>query len=291
MTGLTLPRLLKDKKSAVRQILPLAVRKPLAAWIGRQEWLPARHWWSVELVRDLAQRDVTEFHRFLWSNHLGYAETYEVERRFGEEQIHPTRQILFTELQQVLREQGIDPARDVGSVYEVGCSMGYLLRHLELNVFPAATVLEGSDIDEYATRAGSRHLAKEGSRVSVSCGNMQQLDSLMAGKLYDVILCAGVLMYLPEDEAAKVVEQILDHSSGIVAFAGLAHPTQDNSKLSASEVRGRDETFIHNIDALVERAAGSVIHRRWDGDRSLQGNTIYFVFCVPARDVAAVAVS
>ena len=162
--------------------------------------------------------------------------------------------------------------------------MGYLLRYLELNVFPAATVLEGSDIDEYATRVGAEHLAREGSRVRLRRGDMLHLQPLMAGRRFDVILCAGVLMYLPEADAARVVETVLRHSAGVVAFAGLAHPSRDNATLSASEVRARDGSFIHNLDAFVEATGGRVIRRRWEGAHTVRGNTIYFVFCVPASD-------
>jgi hypothetical protein len=67
----------------------------------------------------------------------------------------------------------------------------------------------------------------------------------------------------------------------VLVLAGLAHPDQDNATLAASAVRERDGTFIHNLDAMVQDAGGRVVHRRWEGARLLDGNTIYFVFGVP----------
>lgn len=158
--------------------------------------------------------------------------------------------------------------------------MDYLLRHLETSHFASASVLEGSDIDRYATRIGAERLANEGSKVVLATGSMTELDSLMQ-RQYDVILCAGVLMYLPQDDAADVVRAILRRSKGIVAFAGLAYGPADNSTLSTSVVRQRDGSFVHNIDEMVEKAGGKIIRRRWEGTRSVGGNTIYFVFCTP----------
>jgi SAM-dependent methyltransferase len=266
----------------IRSALPLPIRQGLAILVGRQHWLKSRYWWAMELLRDYAEREPDEFHRFLWSHHLGYAETYEIERRFGPGRIHPTRRMLFDDLARVLRERGTDPEHDIHSVFEVGCSLGYLLRFLETGLFRSAEVLEGNDIDGYAIESGSAHLARLGSRIRLHHGDMAAPEQILGERRFDVILCAGVLMYLQEAPAAAVVDSILRHTGRLAAFAGLAAPGSDNRELAASTPRLRDGTFIHNIDRMVERAGGRVVFRRWEATRQVDGNTIYFVIAAPS---------
>jgi len=265
----------------IRSAVPLSIRQGLAILVGRQHWLKRRYWWAMELLRDYAERDPNEFHRFLWTHHLGYAETYEIERRFGEDRIHPTRRMLFDDLARVLRERGVDPEREIGSVFEVGCSLGYLLHHLETGLFRSADVLEGIDIDRYAIESGSAHLATLRSRVRLHQGDMGELEEKLRERRFDVVLCAGVLMYLQEGQAGAVVTSILRHTGKVAVFAGLAAPERDNRELAASVPRVRDGTFVHNIDRMVERAGGQVVFRRWEGAREVDGNTIYFVLAAP----------
>lgn len=268
-------------KGLLRSWVPLRARKGLAVWIGRRRWPASRYWLVLELLRDYAARDPDGFHRFLWSHHLAYAETYEVAERFGAERVHPTRRMLFDDLRRCLEGRGLDPTRDVRSVLEVGCSLGYLLRHLETEVFPSAVVLDGLDIDEYAVRVGEAHLRGLGSRVRLRVGDVAGLAAVAAPIRYDVTICAGVLLYLRQDEAARVVAATLRHTGGVAAFAGLAHPERDNADLAHSAVRDRDATFIHNIDAMVQAAGARVLFRRWEGVREVEGNTIYFVLASP----------
>jgi hypothetical protein len=88
-------------------------------------------------------------------------------------------------------------------------------------------------------------------------------------------------MYLKPDAACEVVDALLRHTRVVAAFAGLADPDQDNEGLSDSRVRERDGSFIHNLDVMVRDAGGQVVQRRWEGDRDVGGNTIYFVFAAP----------
>ena len=264
-------------KGWLRGSLPLSFRKQLAILIARQSWLPQRDWFAVELVRDMADADITEYHRFLWGNHIGYARTYEIGERYGEEQIHPSRLILFEELNAAMDGKNIE----VDSVLEVGCSMGYLLQYIENKVYPSAETIHGIDIDQYAIDTGAEYLKQLGSRVRLERADMLTLPHVFGDTRYDLIICAGVLMYVREDEAQSVVTTMLRRSQGIVALAGLAHPDFDNMKLDASVPRERDQSFIHNIDRMVTRAGGRIIRRRWDGARSVNGNTIYFVFAEP----------
>lgn len=268
-------------KRALRSLLPLAFRRRLAIWVGGQGWLSSRYWWCLELLRDFAERDPNGFHRFLWAHHLAYAETYEVDRRFGAERLNRSRLMLFDDLRRCLQQRGLDPECEIHSVFEVGCSLGYLLRFLETGLFRSAEILEGIDLDEYAIRQGSEYLASQGSRVRLVASDMAGLDQVTAGRRYDVTLCAGVLMYLTPDEAGRVVRSILAHTGICAAFAGLAHPDRDNAGLERSEPRERDGTWIHNLDAMVRQAGGSILFRRWEGARQVDGNTIYFVFAAP----------
>lgn len=271
-------------KRLLRRALPLWARRRLAALIGRQVWLRTRYWWTLELLRDFAEADPEGFHRFLWSHHLAYAESYEAERRFGAEKVHPVRRMLFADIGAAMKARGIVPEREVTSVFEVGCSLGYLLRDLETGLFRGALVFEGNDIDGHAIASGSEYLRRMESKVRLHHADMADLDRVMGSRYFDVTFAAGVLMYLQEEAAALVVRTILRHTGRLAAFAGLAHPKQDNRELPRPEVRERDGTFIHNIDRLVERAGGRVIFRRWEGDRQVKGNTIYFVLAEPSHE-------
>ena len=266
-----------------RAVLPLPGRVRLVKVLGRRPWVPFRDRLAIELVRDFAERDPIACHRFLWSNHLAYAESYTVAGRFGADRINGTRLLLFDDLRDVLTESGVDPERDVSSVFEVGCSLGYLLQYLEVGMFSAATVLEGVDIDRQAIEDGSRHLRSIDSKVHLEVADVRDLEAVFAGRRFDVVLCAGVLLYLPESDARRLVATVLAHTRVIAAFAGVADPTRDNRGLPTSRVRERDATFIHDIDAMVDAAGGRVIRRRWEGARLIQDTSIYFVFASPGQ--------
>jgi SAM-dependent methyltransferase len=269
-------------KRALRTLVPLAVRKRLALAIHRQRWIgdKRRQWWSVELVRDLAERDVHAYHDFLWTNHLGYAESYEVRSRFGPENIKASRLMFFDDLAALLARRGMSADRDIQSVLEVGCSLGYQLRFMETDLFPGALALEGFDLDRHAIESGAAYLRGVGSKVSLRCGDVSLLEQMPGRVLFDLMVCTGVLMYLTEERAASVVRAMLKRTR-LLALAGLAHPRADNAQLDRSDTRRRDSTFIHNFDAMVERAGGRVVARRWEGSRDVDGNTIYFVFATP----------
>jgi 2-polyprenyl-3-methyl-5-hydroxy-6-metoxy-1,4-benzoquinol methylase len=276
------PLLRQVGKNAIRSLIPLSMRKRMAIWVNQLQWLNPhrRSWWSVELVRDFADKDVNAYHKFLWAHHLGYAAPYEVATRFGAEKMRPSRQRFFTELLQCLEGLGVS-VREIRSVLEVGCSLGYQLRYLETDLFPEAAVLDGLDIDRHAIRSGQEHLDAIGSKISLRCGDIQQGEGLLGDRIYDLIICTGVLMYLKEADAAGMVRTLVSHSRVMVAMAGLAHPTVDNASLECSHVRDRDHTFIHNLDRMVTNGGGNVLARRWEGDLQLEGQTIYFVFAAP----------
>jgi SAM-dependent methyltransferase len=269
-------------KDGVRSLIPLAVRKQLSILINKQKWIDGdrRSWWSLELIRDFEAMNINEYHKFLWSHHLSYAAPYEVARTFGRENMKQSRVIFFSDLRKRLIELSSDPAKDIESVFEVGCSLGYQLRYLETDLFSSAAILEGVDIDAYAVDAGNEYLMRSGSKVRLQCADMEGLDRFLGNKCYDIIICTGVLMYLKEEEAVRVVDIMLRHTNVLLGFSGLAHPDIDNSGLHHSVSRESDHSFIHNIDSMVRKAGGRVVARRWEGGRLVDGHTIYFVFAI-----------
>jgi len=259
--------------------LPLNLRKQLAVWISRQEWMPGRNELSMAMIRDWADSDIDAFHRFLWSHHVGYANYYEATNDFHRSALLPTRRMLFEALQQCLLRQNMVRLTSVESVLDVGCSAGYLLRFMETCLFPRARTLEGIDIDEYAIENGKAYLNACSSKIRLVCSDVTNLDQVVEHK-YDIVLCAGVLMYLNENAAAALVQSMLNHSAGLVVITGLAHPLVDNSQLDHSELRS-DRAFIHNIDSMVNAACGTIVYRKWEGAKTFGGQTAYFVFCTP----------
>src|SRR5262245_31515819 len=129
----------------LRNSFPLAMRKRILRWAQRGSFR-SRLFSPVEFLRDLARNDPNGFHRFLWAHHLAYAESYEI-ARFAPENLDASRHMLFADIEEHLRERALTPERDVWSVFEAGCSLGYLLRHAETKVFPSATRLIGVDVD------------------------------------------------------------------------------------------------------------------------------------------------
>lgn len=272
--------LIQGAKNVLRAVLPLPLRKRTAVALHRREWFEpeSRYWWTRELLRDFAEKEPASYHRFLWSNHLGYAATYNVEARFLSAEMPGSRRIFFSDLSAHLKTLGLDPARDIRSVLEVGCSLGYQLQYMESAIFPGAVDLEGIDIDRHAVTQGMEHLGKAGSNVRLLADDMGRLERVFEGKRYDVIVCTGVLMYLDEVEATAVTAAMLRLCGKLVAISGPAHPEVDNALLDCSVPRESDRSFIHNLDRIVEMAGGTVVARRYEGGRIVDGHTIYFVF-------------
>jgi SAM-dependent methyltransferase len=249
-------------------------------WMNRNRFASRWSWLSFDILQDHADHDPSGFHRFLWSNHLLYAEAYDPSRCFGTNQMHATRRLLFADIQAHLCRFGVDPAKAIKSVFEVGCSVGHVLRFIETDVFPDATVLRGIDVDRLAVERGRKQLAVQNSIVEIETGDMADLEARL-DRTFDLILCAGVLQYFRQGDAAKVVSAMLRHSAGLVALTGLAHPDCDNATLEQSAVRNDDKSHIHNIDAMVHAAGGAVVMRRWEGATLLEGRGIYFVLAAP----------
>lgn len=271
-------------KNSLIKLFPLGVRMQLAVFVDRLSWVPQarRYWWAQELVKDLREKDANEYHKFLWQNHLAYAETYEIASRYGYENIEGSRKLLFEDLEKKLIEIGVDRETDIHSAFEVGCSLGYLLRYMEEDFFPSARTLAGLDIDAYAISEGARYLKSINSIVDLKVGDMESLSSVLDPDGYDIIFCLGVLMYLKENDAQKVIREMLSHTRKLLVLSGVANPTSDNRHLQETTIRTRDGTFIHNFDNMIQNEGGEIIYRRWEGTRMVENNSIYFVFARPA---------
>lgn len=270
-------------KRVVVGTLPLSVRRWLAVWLDGQAWIRPenRRYWGTQLLVDFAKNDVNAYHKFLWTHHLAYANTYEIDQRFGYEKFNESRKILFGELGRRLETLGIEPYRDINSVLDVGCSLGYLLRYIETDVFPNAASLIGIDVDSQAIDNGSAYLKELGSRIQLYNCDLERIDSVLGDQHFDVVLATGVLLYFDEQSAQRVVASLVSRTERLLIISGLANPDRDNRELDESRVRETDGTWIHNIDVMIESAGATVAARRWDGERVVDGNTIYFLYALP----------
>jgi SAM-dependent methyltransferase len=267
-------------KRMLREILPLEARKRLCILFNRQKSIreETRSWWTSELLRDFREADISGYHKFLWTHHLAYALPYVTSARFGTENMAESRRIFFSDLIHHLEALGVDAKKEISSALEIGCSLGYQLRYLETDLTPSATELIGIDIDGRAISEGKRFFKKVGSKVKLIRGDMMDLAGLIGRKSFDLVFSTGVLMYLRQNEAARVVESMLRRGRIVVALTGLAHPETDNSLLRNSVVRSDDQSFIHNIDSMVRKTGAEIVGRRWEGKRMVQGHTLYSVF-------------
>lgn len=268
-------------KRAFRWCVPFPMRKRLAIWLDRQKWFTRDHI-PVGLVRDLAVRDPKEFHKLLWTHHFRlYAQWYDAEHElFSPAQMQPSRRLFFDDLLSVLRELDMRP-QEIRSVLEVGCSQGHLLRHLETDLFPDCGEFLGIDIDGTAIRKGTAYLSQLGSKVVLREGDMEQLDQVLGERSFDVVYAAGVLSYLDGPHAARVVAALLGRSKKVLALAGLACTSRNNSELGRSEISpDHEHQWIHDFTAMVSAAGGRVVRSRWNGATLYNLQTIYFVFAV-----------
>jgi SAM-dependent methyltransferase len=267
-------------RRVVRPALPLSARKRLVVEAGRRR-LPGRSLLAVELLRDLAQDDPVAFHHFLWENHVAYAESYEL-GRFEAPALEEDRRLLFELLCSELRRQGAEPTTDVRSVLDAGCSLGYVLRHAETSVFPAAESLTGIDIDARAVASGAQHLRRIGSRIELRTASLEELDQALQEQIFDVVISCGALMYLDQSRATRAVASLLQRAGRVVGLIDRAHPDRDNSTLAASTVRRLDQTLIHDLDGMVRAAGGIVRERVWQPPRSPDDRGLYVVVATPA---------
>ncbi len=283
---LTFPRgdMLTFFKKMIRFILPLGLRKRLALWLNRQQWLSSHNYWVEGMIRDLVKSNPEAFHKFLWANHvLSYAGWYDSEELFGKKRMNGserTFQEFFSELGALIKD--LDFSEEIHSSLEVGCSLGYLLRFIEKDIFPSSKDLVGIDIDRVAIDRGIRYLRSVRSKVRLICGDMEELGRFVGNDRFDFVFASGVLSYLNERSATKVVSEMLSRTNRILGLVGLACASVHNRELSKSQISAdHHNQWVHNFEAMVEAANGCVIASRWEGDNQFNYQPIYFVFAVP----------
>jgi SAM-dependent methyltransferase len=271
-------------KGNVRRAIPIVLRKRIAVWLSRNRWFADREHLSAGIIGDMRAADPKTFHKFMWSNHIsGYAKWYDSESLFEIRNMEPSRREFFNDFRDVITGIGLDPGKDIGSVLEVGCSLGYLLRFIETDILPATTELVGIDIDPIAIEKGTGYLGRVGSKVRLIEGDIEELDELVSDRIFDVAFAAGVLSYLDGDDAARVVSKMLHRTGKLLALIGLACPTTDNSRLTRSVISPeKSNQWFHNFKMMVEAAGGRVIKCRWEGAKQYNHQTMYSVFATPA---------
>jgi SAM-dependent methyltransferase len=266
--------------AALMTPVPLSFRKRVAVWCARLR-MPGKQTFTLALLEDLATADPGAFHRFLWSNHLAYAITYEVPKRYGTCRIAEANQVLLSRISAILRLRGLDPDNTVEAVLDVGCSTGALLRYIETDVFRSASVLRGIDIDKHAVAAGTEYLSSAGSKVALVSADISEIDRAAGDRLYDVVLCCGVLSYLEESDAERSVARMLARTRHLLGIVCLAHPTIENSRLDHPASRPSDRSLIHNLDRLIEHTGGQVLWSHWEESRMGHPSPAYTVIAVP----------
>jgi len=258
----------------------LSVRKALLS-AGIFKGPRAGFEFTMGMLDDLRCSDPDGLHRFLWSNHLAYAASYEVKERFGVSKLNPSRRVLFADMVAHLRSRGLDPRINIRSAFDVGCSMGYLLRHLEVDVCPAAEILHGIDIDAYAVEAGMVHLRCLQSKVKLFAADMSDTERIMGGRTYDLMLCCGVLMYVSEAAAYQVVRTMLSRANYLVGIICLAAEQKSGAHSRQSVVRSADGAFTHDVDRMIRRAGGRVVSSKWIGTDVSRSSPSYAILAEP----------
>jgi SAM-dependent methyltransferase len=257
----------------LRWLLPVEVRKALVVRLHRR-----RFRWSTDFsmgaLRDLRLRDPQALHRFLWSNHLAYAARYEVERKFEPHNINPTRHTLFQQILEYYKARALDPREHVRSVFDVGCSLGYLLRHIEVNLLPSAAPLTGIDIDRYAVQTGMTYLQSVRSKVELFEADLTRTAEFMRGRQYDLVLCCGVLMYVNEDTARSTLQAMFAHSRRLVGIICLA---------GNSEVRTSDGAYVHDMHRMIREAGGNPVSSTWVGTATSGSSPSHVILAEPSR--------
>ena len=271
---------LSATRSAAPRIAPLTVRKSVVKVLNR---VPGRQKEGLilALLNDWAAREPSEYHQFIWSNHLSYAQYYDFRqirdsRGAYFERLHPLRAELFEMVAADLRDDGLAPESDVTSFLDVGASLGYLPRYAETTMFPAARRLLGVDIDAYAVAEGAAYLRSVGSAVELKVAEIGRLDDVIGTERFDVVMCTGVLQYLDQEAAARAVRAMLGLASMRLALSGLA-ANLDNATLSGSQVRPYDGSFIHNFDRMITDNGGRIVARRWGGRELIEGLGAYLI--------------
>lgn len=268
----------------VRRILPRRLRVAMAGWFATHRGFPGANRWSEGLIRDLQESDVKEFHKFLWTHHLDrYGLAYEAGDLFSSGKLNSTTQAYEAFLEDLTASaQEVGGLEAMGSVLDVGCSVGHVLRGLETDLISDVPVLVGMDIDRHAIAAGTAFLSQVGSKIRLVAGDLEELGDVLGDERFDFSYAAGSLSYLSEGDTREAVRAILGRTERLAAFIGLANPGVANSEMPGS--RFRDELgrmWTHNFEEMVVSNGWSVVRSRWEppGEGDAQG--LYSVWARP----------
>jgi S-adenosylmethionine-dependent methyltransferase len=179
-----------------------------------------------------------------------------------------------------------------GRVLDVGAGQG--TQSLRLARAGHSVVAVEPDPEMRAQLRAALHTAPAdvGERVRVVAGSVGDLDSSIAAERYDVVLCLGVLMYLPESRSAITELARYVAPGGLLCVAvrtpvsALWRPAARQDwhaalealdESAAAQAQGRDMRYLNEIgapartddvDALAQVAAGSGLELvRWYGVR------------------------
>jgi S-adenosylmethionine-dependent methyltransferase len=179
-----------------------------------------------------------------------------------------------------------------GRVLDVGAGQG--TQSLRLARAGHSVVAVEPDPEMRAQLRAALHTAPAdvGERVRVVAGSVGDLDSSIAAERYDVVLCLGVLMYLPESRPAITELARYVAPGGLLCVAvrtpvsALWRPAARQDwhaalealdESAAAQAQGRDMRYLNEIgapartddvDALAQVAAGSGLELvRWYGVR------------------------
>jgi hypothetical protein len=162
--------------------------------------------------------------------------------------------------------------------------MGYLLRHLEVEVCPSAEILHGLDIDTYAIETGMQHLRSLQSKVTLFAGDMAQTEVMMGDHNYDIVLCCGVLMYVNEATAEHVVRTMFSRARSLVGIICLAGAELNGAASGRSVTRASDGAFVHDMDKMIRRAGGKIVSSKLVAHAVSGSSPSYAILAEPAHN-------
>ena len=142
--------------------------------------------------------------------------------------------------------------------------------------------LVGIDIDAKAVEKGAAHLKNLASKVRLASGDMESIGKLLGDRKFDLVFAAGVLSYLNEADAQKVVNEMMRRTGRLIALVGIADKDADNNTLASSKLSpDHTQQWSHNFETLIKKAGGSVVFSRWYGARLFNCQTLNMVFATP----------
>jgi hypothetical protein len=90
--------------------------------------------------------------------------------------------------------------------------------------------------------------------VKLFAADMEVAEDIIGSQTYDVVLCCGVLMYVNESIAEKVLRTMFASAAHVVSLICLAPPERDRR---TGLVRASDGAFIHHMDPMIRKAGGT----------------------------------